>query len=774
MERLSWRRICFLSLCLICLVSVHGNSVARPVNDINDPAFSNAEVVDISADLVIPQDVIRYQFNRAGHTISLTRTQPDPRPIPLEYYLITSHEGDLYVPSFEDNEGVIVTISPAVSAIGFNAGAIDLCAGGTYIGANAEEFVTVTRGGFACGDFFGSTDIGPISTVQLVYPYNVFTIKDIVFVPETNTNLDRADVSVGKSSTHTQVFNDERYVYSIDVENLGPDEAENVEVVDFLPKGVKFASSSQPVTHDATNNLIRADLGELQDQGTDSLHLAVDAPSYGDDFWCRSRLLNVATVVSDTQDPDLLNNIAMNVMAFESSRVRDLNPPEVCDNGVDDDCDGFTDCLDSECAEECAPDPLGPLGPGTGPNVPSAGHACAPSRGVCPRRTFPQFCCDPGFWSNPKNNIKARACHFEDGCRPEDPNFKEADPGVTYHGFGYTQSGNTLTYTLHYENIGNGDALNVSVLDVLDENLDAETLNIITGDAQYYPETRTVVFRDPHLPPGEHRSVSFSIQVNSNAPPGTRIPNSATIIFPNAFPPSRIETNVVEHRIIDPNNPPGPDLSILRCERRKNTADEWDVVVINSGEGYAYNVTASAINPPPNIRVSTDIVSFAHYTDEAPDELSTVIPMAYTHSREPFIMETDTPVNPCGAMNWQIDWEDINGVTGSRQIQLLEDGDNDGIADEIDNCPETANGPQLDSDNNGVGDACEPVQPMVCDVDLDGDVDRIDTASILGARNQPAEQPFDPRDSDQNGVINILDARLCVTLCSNARCQVIN
>jgi len=36
------------------------------------------------------------------------------------------------------------------------------------------------------------------------------------------------------------------------------------------------------------------------------------------------------------------------------------------------------------------------------------------------------------------------------------------------------------------------------------------------------------------------------------------------------------------------------------------------------------------------------------------------------------------------------------------------DGDGDGVIDDCDNCPSTANADQLDSDSNGVGDACEP------------------------------------------------------------------
>lgn len=62
--------------------------------------------------------------------------------------------------------------------------------------------------------------------------------------------------------------------------------------------------------------------------------------------------------------------------------------------------------------------------------------------------------------------------------RPGDPNFKEPISGVTIEGYGYTEAGLTITYILHYENVG-------------------------------------------------------------------------TIVFPNAVPPTRIDTNFVEHGGVD-------------------------------------------------------------------------------------------------------------------------------------------------------------------------------------------------------------------------------
>ena len=61
---------------------------------------------------------------------------------------------------------------------------------------------------------------------------------------------------------------------------------------------------------------------------------------------------------------------------------------------------------------------------------------------------------------------------------------------------------------------------------------------------------------------------------------------------------------------------------------------------------------------------------------------------------------------------------------------------------------------------------------MRCDVDDDDDVDILDIREISANRNQPASGPDDPMDWDQNGVVNVLDARGCQRACTLPRCAV--
>jgi hypothetical protein len=55
--------------------------------------------------------------------------------------------------------------------------------------------------------------------------------------------------------------------------------------------------------------------------------------------------------------------------------------------------------------------------------------------------------------------------------------------------------------------------------------------------------------------------------------------------------------------------------------------------------------------------------------------------------------------------------------------------DGDSFADPIDNCPFVANESQLDTDGDGVGDACE-TGPLAADIDLSGRVDGLDLATL--------------------------------------------
>jgi hypothetical protein len=100
-----------------------------------------------------------------------------------------------------------------------------------------------------------------------------------------------------------------------------------------------------------------------------------------------------------------------------------------------------------------------------------------------------------------------------------------------------------------------------------------------------------------------------------------------------------------------------------------------------------------------------------------------------------------------------------------------EDQDQDGVGNACDNCPNTPNPDQKDTNGNGIGDACEAPPPQVCDVDKDGDIDKLDLALISKARGQVA-LPGDARDANLDGIIDPRDVKICIPKCTRASCAV--
>ncbi len=80
-------------------------------------------------------------------------------------------------------------------------------------------------------------------------------------------------------------------------------------------------------------------------------------------------------------------------------------------------------------------------------------------------------------------------------------------------------------------------------------------------------------------------------------------------------------------------------------------------------------------------------------------------------------------------------------------LQDQDDEDGDGVANGIDLCPLIPDPGQEDADGNGIGDACEGVDPFTGEIDVDNDqdllIDRIDNCVYIRNSDQRDTIPFD-------------------------------
>jgi uncharacterized repeat protein (TIGR01451 family) len=121
-----------------------------------------------------------------------------------------------------------------------------------------------------------------------------------------------------------------------------------------------------------------------------------------------------------------------------------------------------------------------------------------------------------------------------------DPNIKSSNVK------GDVLPGETVTYTVEYENLGAGTAYGVYILDPLDSNLDESTL-AINNSGSYRPPTRLLTWDIGTVAPGGKGSVSFSVKVKAGVAAGTSLVNRADVYFPSAN--EITPTNAIIHQV---------------------------------------------------------------------------------------------------------------------------------------------------------------------------------------------------------------------------------
>lgn len=768
-----------LSLWLMALlaISIGWNANARLTFLSNDVAFQNATIQTLSSAQGFVAGVQYVQLLSSGVTFDFTTASSQG----LGGAFGISDGLDSYFP-----EGVVVTFSQPLTSIGFHY-ALAECAGQVrFIGSAVTEQHTFQSGQ---GDIFvGATDIGDITSVELNGTCFAASWEEMRFDASTPPppSPDEADLSMLTAAPFTASQLDGSIDFVLQTTNNGSDDATGVQKIDLPPPGMILNSSSPSaavVSQD--RKVIVMGVGDLanSDQYSNTLNMTVPPfqgsgaiTTHSGNFQCNSRLFNIALATGTSIDLNSANNLDTSVTHFDKSSR--FSVAELCDNAIDDNCDGRVDCGDNACsnAPRCRPPELlnannnppqtctvidsvliclndgGPVGfPGPGPApVPPPPQSCTLYDVHGGPIGAPACCCSYG-------ECDRAAC---ENLKSRDPNFKTSNPAVSAQGYGITQAGRQHDYTITYENIGDADAINVRIFDVLAAELDDTTLQINNGGV-YDDSQRLITWSDALLPPQEPRNVTFSINVNANALPGDRIRNQATILFPNAEQ-QRTDTNWVEHAIEDPNFPAAPDLGVVECNKLDASTDQWQVVLFNKGTAFAHNANAVALNPPEGISFSDSNTRFGRSDDTDPLVIGTVVPLGSTYSIDTVSFTADTPADVCKALTWRISYTTSEGEQLATDVQVAADSDGDGVADYDDNCPSEANLNQQDTDENGTGDACQIAEPPVCgDLDNDADVDTDDKSLFVAAlRTQIGDAGFNSvADYDEDDDIDFADYR---------------
>ncbi len=150
-------------------------------------------------------------------------------------------------------------------------------------------------------------------------------------------------------------------------------------------------------------------------------------------------------------------------------------------------------------------------------------------------------CCVPGAGCrSPGAGVRCRGNSF----------IVARDPNEKYGPAGDLLSGQVVPYTIEYENVGEGIAYGVYIIDQLHEHFDDTTL-VLGNGGEYNPTTREISWPigdlDPVGQPGSTGEVTFTARLKSNLPGGTIITNQAVVYFPSV--PEETPTSVVVHMV---------------------------------------------------------------------------------------------------------------------------------------------------------------------------------------------------------------------------------
>ncbi len=130
--------------------------------------------------------------------------------------------------------------------------------------------------------------------------------------------IGEADLMITKSSDEHEVYAGDHITYTLDITNLGMSDAVNILIRDQLPHEVEFVSASHNATYNSATHSIEWTFDGLENGSMLSVTIVVrlhpDTPE-------GRTILNHASVMSDTYDPNPLNNTAVHILTVAEHKA---------------------------------------------------------------------------------------------------------------------------------------------------------------------------------------------------------------------------------------------------------------------------------------------------------------------------------------------------------------------------------------------------------------------------------------------------------------------
>jgi len=221
------------------------------------------------------------------------------------------------------DDAVNINIQETMPSLGLDAGSIVITpsVGTSYdTGSNIWTIPSLANG--------ASTTLTISGTVNAVG--NVLNTVSLLSVEQVDTNINDnvatstalaggvADLYIQKTVNNTTPLEGDNVVFSIQVDNYGPDNASGVVITDTLPAGLTYVSDDGGVSTTVSGGVITWSLGIINNATTATLNVTanVNALTVG-----QSLTNNVAIIGSDQADPDNIGNSASATVVTQSLPV---------------------------------------------------------------------------------------------------------------------------------------------------------------------------------------------------------------------------------------------------------------------------------------------------------------------------------------------------------------------------------------------------------------------------------------------------------------------